>query len=453
MIYEIYSFDFDGCLANLLYLSSKKKDIIRANQVLLAQIKSSPNPKIILVGSNRQGLMDDFTNAADNERGSCFPAIKLISQELNSHEAPTTLDELLLSDIYNDMPDGASFKEAMKYINKNNKDYKVGKIKKPEQFPNWIHDESKLTVIYAQMHKMAKEHPYDDLQFNFIDDREDILNHLHDYFLKYPELIPHNVTLNLKRYMGPIDKFENPIDPLVTEYAPIKGTRPEADHDYRQTVKMMAAVTIEQMNAHDYYLCATKAKSPIQSYEEAKKYNYNISVIKAVGYYKPGMMPINPPELTTPKKSRFGIFGKSFFSSKNLTSEMNSSSYSSTPSLSIPSSSKDPSPKPGFSYASSSTSNSYIDDDSDPVQMPKHSVDFELGFDPIPEIPLEEIKHETHAPEYPIFNAEQLETNAVTVPRAIGLHRLFPPMEGEPQEIIVSEPNTETGTSITAHSN
>jgi hypothetical protein len=237
------------------------------------------------------------------------------------------------------------------------------------------------------------------------------------------------------------------------EYAPIKGTRPEADHDYRQTVKMMAAVTIEQMNAHDYFLTATKARSPIKSYEEAKIYNYNISVIKAASYYKPGMMPINPPEFTTPKKSRFAIFGKSFFSSKNILSEMNSSSSSSNPSFSIPGSSTDPTPKPGFSYASSSTSSSNIDDDSDPVYVPKNSADFELTLDPIPEHPMEEIKYETHEPGHQFFDAEQHETDTVKVTRAIGLHRLFPPMEDETQEIILSEPNTETVTSIPANSN
>ncbi|WP_298623673.1 hypothetical protein [uncultured Legionella sp.] len=330
MIYEIYSFDFDGALANLQYLASKDKDIIAANIDLLDQIKSyihhsasqqpssssafHKKPKVIVfVGSNRQGLIDDFGNSTADGRGSCYPAIIQVSKYLDAK-----LDDMLLGDIFNNMADGTCFKQAMKLINKkNNKDYVLSTLPNGTFFPDWLHDDTKLTLIYAQIHKMSQEHPNDTLNYNFLDDRDDLLLNLHDYFLKYPEMIPHNVTLNLKKYKGPIDREGNKIDPLVTEYEPIKGTRPYADQDYRQTIKTISAVTIEQMTAQDNDLIAAKATQPIRTYAEAQQYKFNMTSIKCVQYYKPGMLPVNPPELPAQHKG-FSFFVKKAFSNSNL---------------------------------------------------------------------------------------------------------------------------------------
>lgn len=444
LIYEIYSFDFDGCLANLFYLSSEDKNIILANKGLLDALKSSPNPKIILVGSNRQGLMDDYNNALPDKRGSCFPAVKLITRELNTHEAPATLDEFLLSDVYNDLADGTSFKMALRCIDKNKKDYIPGKLKKAEHHPNWMHDESKLTVLYAQIHKIAKDHPLDDLQFNFIDDREDILDNLHNYFLKYPELIPHNVTLHLKKYIGPYDKDNNPIDPIMKDYAPLRGTRAEADADYKHTVKIMAAVTIEQMNAKDYFLTATLSRKSISSYEEAKRYHFNTSTIKVAAYYEPGMLPDKPPEYFTPKKSRLARFGSSFFSSRNLLADTYGTSSSSPRSASMTSSSSDP--RPGFSYASSSTSNTPYNDAPDPAYVPQSCADFDLSLPPLQLYSSEEQSHEISDSESRLPHTEQQIQGAVKPSRMLSVHRLMPPREDLHREQIDSETATESST-------
>ena len=304
MVYEVYSFDFDGCLANLVYLASEKKNIIAANRELLNRIKLSPNPKIVFVGSNRQAIPDDFSNSTANGRGSCYPATKLISNELEA-----TLDKFLLGDIYNDLSDGTTFCKAFKYLDKHHQ-YKPAHYKKVQTLHNWVHDDSKLTLLYAQIHKVVLEHPFDEIQFNFFDDREDILTGLHTYFLKYPDLIPLNVTLNLKRYMGPVDRNEALIDPQVVEYESIRGSGKQIDINYRETIKTIAAVSIEQMSAKGLDITSYSSTRPIINYFEAQQVNFDCAAINSIQYYEPGMIPkssLPPPPV---KKEKFSFFRK-----------------------------------------------------------------------------------------------------------------------------------------------
>lgn len=335
MIYDVYSLDYDGCLAHLGFLSAKQKNILAANKDFINLLKVSPNPKIAYVGSNRQSALDDLANSHADERGSCYPAIHAMSKELNA-----VLDPFLLSDLYNDLPDGTSFKMALEQIASNQKDYHPAGIKLINDFPNWIHDESKLTLLYAQIHKVASEHPKDMINFHFFDDREDLLDNLHAYFSKYPESIPANVTLKLNQYRGPVDKFDKPIEPLIREYAPIQGTRTTFDANYRQTVKDMAAVTIEEMTRQGIDITSTRTTRPITSFAEAKQSQFDMSAIKCIRYYKPGMTPmqipkIKPPESTTspvmkPKKSKGFFSPRKQDSNSNLSASPSSSRSSST---------------------------------------------------------------------------------------------------------------------------
>ncbi|PWY55582.1 hypothetical protein DGG96_10735 [Legionella qingyii] len=314
--YDVYSFDFDGCTANYLFLSSKVKDIIVANKILFDNIKSTSNQKIIYIGSNRQAPRDDLANSLADERGSCYPALEQIAVALGG-----VLDNFLLGDIYNNLPDGTCFNQTLKYLAKNNKDYKELSPKKFKSLYNWVHDESKLTVLYAQMHKVSLEHPDEPINFNFFDDREDILTQLHAYFLKHQDLIPSNVTLNLKQYRGPIDRNSQEIDPLVVDYPSIGGIRPGADKHYRQTVKTMVAVTIEKMTEKGMDISATGASKGITSYTEAKKYGFDISAIKCINHYEPGMMPMNPPDVPSAKKEKLFSEMRKLYVSKHSSIE------------------------------------------------------------------------------------------------------------------------------------
>ncbi len=311
MIYDVHSFDFDGCLANITFLKLKYKeikDIIEANRKLLDIIKTSPNRKIVISNSNRQAPRDDLANSGADERGSCYHATKAVAAYLNAE-----FDGFLLADIYNDLRPGKALKQALKYIAENNKDYtkEVRKGKIFSSLYNWIHDESKLTTVYAQMHELALSHSDDDaFNFYFTDDREDLLNELHIYFSQYPQMIPRNVKLCLRHYRGPIDRDDNEITPLFHDYTPIQGTREKPDENYRQTVKSMAAVTIEQMTEKGIDIAANYgAKAAIvTTYADAQKCNFDMSAIKCVHYYVPDAMPKHPPKpLSAKKEKQFAV--------------------------------------------------------------------------------------------------------------------------------------------------
>lgn len=151
MIFDADAFDFDGSLANYFFLSLVKKNITLANRELLDRLGLSPNPKIILFGTNRQGIKDDYSNSFDNE-----------------------------------------------------------------------------------------------------------------------------------------------IKPLIFEYPPIEGKGKEPDAEFRQTVKDMAAVTLEKMARKGLESTATGALRGICNYAEAQQYNFSVSPVKCVDYYKPGMIPLAP---------------------------------------------------------------------------------------------------------------------------------------------------------------
>lgn len=64
-------------------------------------------------------------------------------------------------------------------------------------------DESKVSLLFAQMQLASMQNPNDDIVFNFYDDRQDIVEGLQKFYTEHPELIPKNVTLNLVGYTGP----------------------------------------------------------------------------------------------------------------------------------------------------------------------------------------------------------------------------------------------------------
>lgn len=223
---RVNSFDFDGCLFNQDYINSDEKDVIKANQTIFSVIKEQNHnylKNIIFIGSNRQDKNMDDENKKKGGKvyGSCFPAIISVSEHLNAK-----FDNLLLADIYADLQDGESYRRAMLSI---------------EQSVNfshasWIWDESKATIIYAQTQKVANSHPSQEIIFNFFDDRDDILSELNDFFNKYPELLPSNVTLVLHKYEGGTPGVINSI----------QGNG-FIDENYRQTVKEMGAITKSKM--------------------------------------------------------------------------------------------------------------------------------------------------------------------------------------------------------------
>ena len=215
MSIRVLSFDFDGCLFNINYIMARdNKDVIKYNEVLLKTISNDHHlysKTITLVGSNRQSKTIDLCNSP--HKGSCFPAIKTISTHLKAE-----LDSFLLADIHGDLPDGTSFDRA---------------IDQTYMGPHtdWWFDEHKVTILYAQMHRIATANPGEEIEFDFYDDRSDILLTLAEFYKAHPSLIPANVTLCLHQYAGQAPQHIHSI----------QGTG-MIDGNYKETVKEMWAI-------------------------------------------------------------------------------------------------------------------------------------------------------------------------------------------------------------------
>lgn len=110
------------------------------------------------------------------------------------------MDKFLLADVYGEetdcksswedrtpLADGTSFTRAL------DREYKG-------QHGDVLSDLYKLTIIYAQMHKVANENPGERIIFDFYDDQEDILIELQSFFEIYNDLIPIGMTLRLNQY-------------------------------------------------------------------------------------------------------------------------------------------------------------------------------------------------------------------------------------------------------------
>jgi hypothetical protein len=234
---RVLSFDFDNCLFHQNYVWDSRwpnrNEVIDKKKVLLDALKASKasyKETVVLIGSNRQSkkIDADLSKYGEEPTESCFKAIKKISRYLDAR-----LDSFLMPDIYGDLKSGQSFQDAQSFFKK--------------KHAPCILDSSKLTLIYAQIHKLAMEYSKDKILFNFYDDKglntwpqpemEKILEDLHAFFSAYPVLLPANVILQLHHYNGG----------KVTPYQPLRGVG-FVDAGYKDTVKNMVEITMQASN-------------------------------------------------------------------------------------------------------------------------------------------------------------------------------------------------------------
>ncbi|OGT45025.1 MAG: hypothetical protein A3E83_05945 [Gammaproteobacteria bacterium RIFCSPHIGHO2_12_FULL_41_20] len=221
---NVRSVDFDGCIFNEDYCRNPQdsKRLLAYNETFLKTVSQEIrgnhyNDVIWMVGSSRQDKGTDMLNALHN-KGSCFPALNRLCAEMQ-HRVPQTpcrVDRYLLADAYGNQPPGENFTRALG----NASDY---------PFSEWLFDETKFSILYAQIHKIASENPDADVDYDFYDDREDILTSLQAIFTKHPDLIPHNVKLRLHHYDG-----RN-----IRQHIAIQGSG-TIDNNYHNNVKFLA---------------------------------------------------------------------------------------------------------------------------------------------------------------------------------------------------------------------
>ncbi|PJE15592.1 hypothetical protein [Legionella sp.] len=323
-----FSFDWDGSTA-----PGGCDDIfaVPENILLIKGIKDS-NPRYkethVFINSNRQSVRDDNANSGANKNGSCYPRIQELSKEIGA-----TFHPLLLTDIYNDLEDGETFKQALTLLDQSQKDYVQERVRATNP-PDWLHDSSKLSILLAQVHLMASEHPEDKFHFYFLDDRKDILDGLAAFFaikenrkllpynLEEFYLIPHpsirkepdNSLQNKADGLEDKEKesefltvIENESPPSLTDkkeeqddyisYAPIAGEG-EIRFDYRQMIKTMAAVCIESKKFQESDPTDQDANQ-VRNYEQAKRGGFTLtSTMNFVRDYVFGKEPKSLPEPT-----------------------------------------------------------------------------------------------------------------------------------------------------------
>lgn len=231
MAVRVLSFDFDGCLFHKSYRDSTEKHVVLHNLPFLKTIREQNKDfehVFLFIGSNRQSLSTDVFNSRTT--GSCFPAIQQITNYLSTDEQEVVFDPLLLADVYNSLASGTAYAHALDYLRSPTR---LAPMELKQSTPGWVFDDSKVTILYAQIHKAAALHPDKPIVFDFYDNRIDILVGLEIFFAAYSELIPQNVSLEFHHYEGQ----------GITHLAEVSGTG-LIDIDYPSTVREMSRIAV-----------------------------------------------------------------------------------------------------------------------------------------------------------------------------------------------------------------
>lgn len=97
-------------------------------------------------------------------------------------------------------------------------------------------DHGKFDIIYAQTHRLAAQSEKAAIHFYFIDDKDDILQGLDNFFRRYADILPYNLQLYLVKYID-----GNSVALFST---PIRGTG-VIDKNYEKTIREMDLVFLK----------------------------------------------------------------------------------------------------------------------------------------------------------------------------------------------------------------
>lgn len=209
-ILHVKSFDFDGCLYNEKYhniVEACKSPhdpslVIHSNAIFLDKLRDEflrekASEVIMMVGSARQSPSLDYSNSTNKNTESCFLSLLSVAGYFQKilKKVKVCVDDFLMADLYLGKKNGTHFNED---IQKN----LSTKAMDPAYKVDILCDTSKLTLLYAQMQKMASENPNKKIVFDFYDDLLGLLIPLQAFFQKHPDWIPSNLTLRLNLYDG-----------------------------------------------------------------------------------------------------------------------------------------------------------------------------------------------------------------------------------------------------------
>lgn len=146
--------------------------------------------RILYSGSNRQSFEIECCNS--NQYSYSFLVYPELATALNYNFNP-----MLLADIESELEPGSAFRQAVLSIDS----APLGSSLDTAGHPTFKMNESKIKVLYAQIHHAACNSPTSaHIDFDFYDGRVGILETLAKFFYNYPFLIPQNVTLRLHHH-------------------------------------------------------------------------------------------------------------------------------------------------------------------------------------------------------------------------------------------------------------
>ena len=227
------------------------------NSLLIEKIKEinekSTAPLILFSGSDRQTAEADRWKARVND--SAFTALREYQRHLATLNISSHIDPYLIGDTDEHKPAGSHFSKYFVYQNYFN--------------PYYHKDEGKIRTLYAQMHRTAIKRPTRNIDFHFVNYRDDIIDILKLFFAD-PLYKPRNINLYIYKY----DHKELSLKAFFP-----RDNSPTApgsiDYNYQRTIQMIRPEytkryikkdeILELTNTDDIKECILKHQNTISS--------------------------------------------------------------------------------------------------------------------------------------------------------------------------------------------
>ena len=171
----VFSIDYDGCVGMPGCINNTWH--VQLCNYMIQLLNQYPTSSLVLmVGSTRQSGALNQSNMNTNRNGSCYKFMNILllwfRREYPAYASRVELNKLLLEDIeYKTLP-GTSFDLDWLY---------------PAEHTRSIpwQDDSKITLLYTQMHYIAMTYSKKSIVFCFFDDMKNILETLRGYKFRY----------------------------------------------------------------------------------------------------------------------------------------------------------------------------------------------------------------------------------------------------------------------------
>lgn len=206
---RVFSIDFDGCLSradlfpNIETVENpfieETLDVIENGNQYLWNNFSFCHDDILMNGSNRQTPYLEAINTRHN-KVAWWKLFHPLAGRLQ-----VTADDFVLADAYRN-PSHSDQNEILLQGAEKKLASELRQITRAENYDEYCDLDTKIGLLYTQMHRAYQIADAKEIEFNFFDDHLDggtpILSDLYKFYSTRPNLIPFGVTLKLWHYTG-----------------------------------------------------------------------------------------------------------------------------------------------------------------------------------------------------------------------------------------------------------